>query len=98
MINDIIYTPPLIDFGFGITEQTITAGEAVTVWLSSLYNQNSYTFHLIAPEGDIKVLSNYQYKLYYQNKGTYNIQLHVKHAVNTNIILKSNILNLTVME
>lgn len=93
MIQNIQYIPPYINFGFGVTTKLSTIHKPITVWLSTLYNQEAYTFSLTGP-GTITKVSNYQYTIAHNVPGLYNIQLVVTLKA-TNTPLESNILYLT---
>lgn len=93
MIQNIKYIPPYIDFGFGVTTKNTAKNNPVTVWLSTLYNQEAYTFSLTGP-GTITKVSNYEYTVTHNTPGIYNLQLIVTLKA-TNTPFESNILTLT---
>ena len=94
MIQQLKNIPPFIDFGFGITQVQVTAGQPVTVWLTTLYNQDVYTFSLTA-QGTVTKISNYEYVVAQTQPGTYTIKLGVNTS-DKKISLVSNILTLIV--
>jgi hypothetical protein len=97
MINDIKNKVPSIDFGFGITAKTVATGQPVTIWLATLYNPEGYTFSLIAGQGKITVISDYEYEVTYSNSGIYELALAVL-PLGKKTSLQSNILTVTVTE
>ena len=76
MIYNVKKITPFIDFGFGVTEKNAAAGAAVKVWLSTLYNQNAYTFELSAP-GAVTKVSDYEYIVTHNTQGLYPLFLTV---------------------
>lgn len=92
MIQNIKYIPPYIDFGFGVTTKNTSINKAVTVWLSTLYNQDAYTFSLTGP-GTITKVSNYEYTVTHNTPGMYTLQLIVTLKA-TNTPFESNLLYL----
>ena len=96
MISDLKTLTPSIDFGLGLTTLQAQAGQPVTVWLQTLYNQQAYTF-ILQCTGTVTKVSNYQYKVTFATPGTYTLQLAVT-PVNKGTSLMSNILDLTVTE
>ncbi|MXN91290.1 hypothetical protein GR160_08615 [Flavobacterium sp. Sd200] len=95
MIHQLKTITPFIDFGFGITQLNTTANTPFTVWLQTLYNQNAYTFTLMATNGQVTQISNYEYIVVYPEPGTYQINITVDSA-NKRISLDSNILTVIV--
>jgi hypothetical protein len=95
MIQQLKAITPFIDLGFGITQQEVTAGTPVTVWLNTLYNQEVYTFTLFAAGGSVTQISDYEYIVIYPAAGTYSISMGVSTA-DKKISLASNILTLIV--
>lgn len=96
MISEYKNLVPAIDFGLGLNTVTVPAGQPVTVWLQTLYNQQAYTFAL-QTTGAVNKISNYQYTVTFATPGTYTLQLAVTPA-DKSIALMSNILDLTVTE
>jgi len=96
MIQQLKTAAPIITFGFGVTQTQVAAGQPVTIWLSTLYNQLAYTFRLAAVGGQITKISNYEYSVTYSAKGSYTINVTVNSTDKT-ISLVSNTLNLTVV-
>ncbi|GGB84045.1 hypothetical protein GCM10007424_25060 [Flavobacterium suaedae] len=97
MIAAIKNNPPKLSFGFGKTKKTVTANTSVTVWLSGQYNEQNYTYNLVAEGCSTKQsLSNYQHKLTYITPGSYTISAVLKATANQKD-LTSNILTLTVV-
>ena len=94
MIN-IQQLQPQIDFGFGATTKGVSRNTPVTIWLSTLYNEEAYTFALISPYASIAKTSNYEYKVTLAQPGTYSLSLAVTQKA-TGIRLMSNILTLTI--
>jgi hypothetical protein len=94
MIEQYKNAPPFIDFGFARTLLQVAAGEPVTVWLNTLYNQDVYRFAL-SVRGTVTKISNYEYEVTCPNPGTYEIKLGVSTS-NKKISLESNILTLIV--
>ena len=92
MIYNVKKITPFIDFGFGVTEITVAAGKPVTVWLSTLYNRNAYTFELSAP-GTVTKISDYEYLVDHDTEGLYPITLTVASKDGT-ISLVSNTITL----
>lgn len=95
MINQLKTLPPFIDYGLGITQQQVTAGTPVTVWLNTLYNQETYSFLLHAVGAAVTRISNYEYTITATIPGTYTITMTIGTA-NKKISLASNILTLIV--
>lgn len=95
MIEQLKNIRPYIDFGFGITEKTIEAGQPVTVWLSTLYNTAEYDFSLDTA-GEINKISDYEYEVIFTNPGEYELYLSVI-PVSKKISLQSNVITLTVV-
>lgn len=95
MINQLKTLPPFIDFGFGKTQQQVTVGTPVTVWLNTLYNQETYSFTLHATGAAVTRISNYEYVVTYPTPGTYTVSMGVGTA-NKKISLASNTLTLIV--
>ena len=94
MIQEIHTITPQIDFGFGQTVKRVTAGTPVTIWLSTLYNRDAYSFDLTAP-GTVTKVSDYEYTVMHTVSGVYSPQLTVTHKA-TGLRLVSNTLNLTI--
>lgn len=92
MIENIRYLTPYIDFGFGITTKNARLNDTVTVWLSTLYNQEAYSFSFVGP-GTVTKITNYQYTITHNVPGTYNLQLIVTLKA-TSTRLESNLLTL----
>lgn len=86
---------PQIDFGFGVTQKSVQIENAVTIWLGTLYNEEAYTFQLSVSSGTYTKMSDYEYQLYYTQRGIYTISLAVTQKA-TGIRLMSNTLTLTV--
>lgn len=95
MIEQLKNIPPVIDLGFGITQKQVAAAAPVTVWLNTLYNVSAYSFMLMAPQGSITIISDYEYEVTYAAPGTYEITLAVS-TPDKKISLASNILNVIV--
>lgn len=96
MIQELRNTKPFIDFGLGITATTVKTGEAVTVWLSTLYNADVYETGLTSPGGTSTKISDYEYEVSYATPGTHEISLTVSSTARK-ISLQSNTLTLTVI-
>ncbi|PZR24435.1 MAG: hypothetical protein DI539_00215 [Flavobacterium psychrophilum] len=94
MIQEIHTITPQIDFGFGQTVKRVTAGTPVTIWLSTLYNRDAYSFSLLAP-GTVTKISDYEYTVTHNTAGVYSPILTVTHKA-TGLRLESNTLNLTI--
>lgn len=93
MIQEIHTIAPEIDFGFGHTVKKVAAGTHVTIWLSTIYNRDAYSFTLTAP-GSIVAVSPYEYTVTHSTPGVYTLMLAVTHKA-TGLRLVSNTLNLT---
>jgi len=95
MINSIQQVPPQIDFGFGATAKGVSRNTTVTIWLSTLYNEDAYSFTLLSQYGSVIKNSNYEYLLTLAQPGSYSISLAVTQKA-TGIRLMSNTLTLTI--
>lgn len=96
MIHELRNAQPFIDFGLGVTQHTVSIGQIVTVWLSTLYNQDSYNTGLNANGAVITRVSPFEYEVTYSTPGIYDISLNV--GSNTRkISLQSNTITLTVI-
>jgi hypothetical protein len=96
MIEQLKNLSPIITFGFGTIQKQINAGQPVTVWLNTIYNQEAYTFTLAAAGAVVTKISNYEYSVSYTAAGSYTISLAV-NSTNKTISLVSNILTVTVV-
>ncbi|KGO91742.1 PKD domain-containing protein [Flavobacterium subsaxonicum] len=96
MIQQLKTLTPFIHFGLGANQKQVAAGQPVTIWLDTLYNQEAYTFRLAAVGSQITKISNYEYQVTYAAAGSYTINFTVNSADKT-ISLASNTLNLTVV-
>lgn len=95
MIQQLKTLTPFISFGFGVTQQQVAANTPVTVWLNTLYNQDAYTFTLLAAGAAVTQISNYEYVVTYPATGTYTISITVA-TPDKKISLTSNILTVIV--
>lgn len=95
MIEELKNIRPFISFGSGVTQREVQAGETVTVWLGTLYNQNIYSFTLVAG-GTVHKVSNYEYRVTYTTPGTHTIYLVVNTKVKGSD-LQSNTITLNVI-
>lgn len=95
MIQQLATITPFIDFGFGLTNKEIVAEKPITIWLNTIYNQEVYSFTLIATGAAVTKISNYEYVVAYPLPGTYELKMIVGTA-NKKISLESNILNVIV--
>ena len=94
MIHQLQNSSPYITFGFGQTVKTIAVGSPVTVWLNTLYNEQEYTFSLLA-QADVTKVSAYQYSIVATRTGVIDISLIVS-AKHRKISLQSNVLTLNI--
>lgn len=96
MIQQLRNMPPFIDFGLGVTEKTISVGQKVTIWLSTLYNPDAYSTSLDAAGAEVTRISDYEYEVVCGTPGVYSISLAVG-STSRKISLQSNTLTLTVI-
>lgn len=95
MIQQLRDIVPAINFDFGLSEKTISAGSDVIVWLDSIYNQDAYSFGISAVgSSEINIISNYQYTITYDTPGTYEITVNV--SIKGKSSKTSNTLTITV--
>lgn len=95
MIHELKTLTPYIVFNGGVTLHRATAGQAVNVWLETLYNAQAYTFTLTAVGGTVTKISGYEYRVTYTSPGAYSIYITVNSA-DKKISLKSNILEINI--
>ena len=95
MLHELKNIIPSIDFGFGTATKVAQVGETFTVWLSTLYNQDAYSFFLQC-EGSVTNISDYEYEVSYDAEGEYNIQLTVVSG-DKKTSLESNVLTVTIV-
>ena len=95
MIAQLKTITPVIDLGFGSTQQEVTAGTPITVWLNTIYNQEVYSFSLMATGAAVTKISDYEYVVAYPLPGMYEVKMIVGTA-DKKISLESNILNVIV--
>lgn len=95
MIEELKNIKPFISFGNGITQKEVQAGETVTVWLGTLYNQNIYSFTLVSG-GTVQKVSNYEYRITITAPGTHSIYMVVNTKVKGSD-LQSNTITLNVI-
>jgi len=95
MIHELKNITPFISFDFGITQTQAAVSQLVTIWLSTLYNQEAYTFVLSAPGAVVTKITNYEYFVAYPSAGSYQVSLTVVNTEKTTNLV-SNILNLTI--
>jgi hypothetical protein len=96
MIKKLKSIQPAIDFGNGNTTMQISTGETVTVWLSTLYNQEAYSFNLQADGLQAIRISDYEYRVTPALPGSYTLQMAII-SIDKTISLTSNTLTLTVV-
>ena len=85
---------PVISFGLGKTELTVTVGTVVSVWLDTIYRQGLYTITMTSgtPKGKI---SDQQFTVTPSATGTFQIFVSVS-VPDKSIDLKSNKITLIV--
>lgn len=86
---------PFISFDFAYTEKTIQAGDTLNVWLTSVFNEDDYSFKLTTSGATSVKIDNYQYSILYETPGSFSIEMEVSNTAKTKI-LTSNKLNVTV--
>lgn len=89
---------PIISFGLGVTEATISVGSGVVlVYLNTIYNFDFYTLSITEPSGvNGEQINNTTFELTADVVGTYEIQMIVT-SIGTSTELKSNRLKLIVI-
>ncbi|MDI9256327.1 hypothetical protein [Flavobacterium sedimenticola] len=83
---------PIISFGLGKTEMTITLGDTVTIWQNEVYNNDEFGLRYLGVKKNL-----YSFELTPIAAGVIEIQCSILNTAET-IEIKSNIIKLTVIE
>lgn len=99
MIFELRNKEPLIDFGFGAIEKTVSVNTPVTIWQNTIYNSKEYEY-LLTYTDSVKAtqtkVSDYEYQLSYNEPGVYSITIIVSNKAKS-IGLTSNTITLNVI-
>lgn len=91
MIQNYRNKKPIISFGLGVVEKTITLGDTVRIWQDSIYNGEEYFLRYIASVKPI-----YGFELTPTATGVLNISCRII-SNDGKINIKSNTIKLTVI-
>ncbi|WP_445454101.1 hypothetical protein [Flavobacterium sp. 25HG05S-40] len=81
---------PVISFGLGKTEMTISLGDSVTIWQDEIFSSNYDLYY-----NDIKKANVYSFLIEPSEVGSYEIQVEIRQKISLQSI-KSNTLKLIV--
>jgi hypothetical protein len=82
---------PIITFGLGKVEETISLGETVRIWQGEIYNGDNYKLRYAGTDKPI-----YGFELTPVSTGVLNIQCHIL-SLDGKVNILSNIIKLTVI-
>lgn len=91
MIANELHRKPMLSFGLGVLEKTITLGETVTVYQNNIYNDDEYILRL---DGIGKPIYGFDFEPSTLGEHTIQCVLQVKKV---GAFLNSNIIKITVV-
>lgn len=98
MITTLRKDQPFIGFELAMVSATAAVGQPVTVWLTTLFNQDAYTFSLTATGATKTKIADNEWELTYAAPGTYQVQMKLTTAksIKKGFTLNSNIITVTI--
>lgn len=91
MITNEIFKRPIISFGLGVTEKTISLGDTVRIWQNEIYNGDEYS--LVYDDDPYPV---YGFELTPSSTGTLNIACRIS-GNSGKVFILSNTITLTIV-
>lgn len=96
MIQEYRNLTPFIDLGFGLESGKAAINEVITVWLSTIYDDEySSNISYNATKASLVKVSDYEYQLTFTEPGEYEVFIVVSDMSKT-LNFKSNTITLTV--